>query len=414
MAKVRFNLRANGSKDAHIQMIYRISGDSKKLVIGTKRHVNPKQWNPKTMRVREVKGDMDAVVTNQILDKWEQSLNRALQPFKLESIQPSKMQLKEAVLTEMFGKSGNVSVGSTTDFQKYFEEFIELRKKTGLAKSTIVLYQNAYNHISNYRSQVLRNATIEFSDMDQSFFIEFIQYLGKSMQQNTIRKVIKQIRIVLNDAAQNGIAVNLDYKKKHTQVAFVKQPKIYLSEEEIEMVVACYLEPFSRLDKLRDKLFVGLDTGQRFSDFNRLNETFVTQLDSGKEVFRIKNQKTGTMVIIPIKERVKTILAKYKGFPPVISEQKFNEYVKELLKFAGVNRKVSRIVDGKQVIYEKWQLASSHMCRRSFATNSFKAGIHPKLVMPITGHKTVKQFMEYICIDDEESTELIINHPFFK
>jgi hypothetical protein len=30
--------------------------------------------------------------------------------------------------------------------------------------------------------------------------------------------------------------------------------------------------------------------------------------------------------------------------------------------------------------------------------------------MPITGHTTVKQFMDYICIDDEENLMIVSKH----
>ena len=51
-----------------------------------------------------------------------------------------------------------------------------------------------------------------------------------------------------------------------------------------------------------------------------------------------------------------------------------------------------RKVEGK---YEKWKLITSHVCRRSFATNQY--GILPTpLIMQITGHSTEKMFLNYI------------------
>ena len=54
MASVRFNLRPNKKKAPSIQLTYRLDSDRKKLVIGTKLHVEEKYWNKKTMRIRVV------------------------------------------------------------------------------------------------------------------------------------------------------------------------------------------------------------------------------------------------------------------------------------------------------------------------------------------------------------------------
>jgi integrase len=283
-----------------------------------------------------------------------------------------------------------------------------------IKKSTIQLYKNSKKHLESYRRKKLFNATLEFQDLDKDFFINFIKHLSKDLEQNTVNKVIKQIRTVLNDAKNHGVEVNMEYRLSHTQVPFTSQPKVYLDVTEIDSIMNVPLETFSRLDKVRDLFLIGIWTGLRFSDFIRVKGEHLSHLSNGKEVLKIKTKKTNTFVTIPLKEVVSNVLDKYEGNPPKISEQKFNKYIKELCQLAGVNRRVSRIEKGEQVFHEKWELVSSHICRRSFATNSFKAGIHPKYIMPITGHKTVKQFMDYICIDEEESVELVSDNPFFK
>jgi hypothetical protein len=56
--------------------------------------------------------------------------------------------------------------------------------------------------------------------------------------------------------------------------------------------------------------------------------------------------------------------------------------------------KLKRKVDGE---FEKWQLITSHVCRRSFATNFYADQKYPTaLLMNITAHSTEKQFLEYI------------------
>ena len=71
MASVRFNLRPNQSKDPQIQLIYRLDGDKKKVVIGTGLHVPEKYWNKRDMRVRETTKFMDFNFYNALLADWD-------------------------------------------------------------------------------------------------------------------------------------------------------------------------------------------------------------------------------------------------------------------------------------------------------------------------------------------------------
>ena len=62
---------------------------------------------------------------------------------------------------------------------------------------------------------------------------------------------------------------------------------------------------------------------------------------------------------------------------------------------------------------EKCDLVSTHVARRSFATNAYKAGVPTIAIMKITGHKKESTFLKYIKISAEENAELLKDHPFF-
>ena len=410
MARVRFNLRPNGTKDPYIQLIYRINGDNKKLVIGTKLNVPTEYWNKRTMRVRETKDYPEFALYNSYLNKWEESVNTAMSKYLLDNTTPSKLQLKKDILSIM--KGGKSSRDKAT-FSEYFDQFIEKRKLTQVTAGTIRVYENARNHVERFRTRQLHGVSLEFQDLDKDFFIRFISYLSHSLERNTINKIIKRIRTVLHEAEEDGIKVNDDYKLKHSQISYRRQPKIYLSLSEIEEINKVELESHSRLDRVRDLLLIGLWTGLRYSDMSRVNASHISRLAGGKRIIKIRAVKTKQFVMIPMKEIIQNIFDKYEGDPPSLSEQKFNQYLKELCELAGLDTPVYRIEKDKQVRYKKFEVVSSHICRRSFATNSFKSGIHPKYIMAITGHKTMRQFMDYICIDDEESVELVSDNPFF-
>lgn len=115
---------------------------------------------------------------------------------------------------------------------------------------------------------------------------------------------------------------------------------------------------------------------------------------------------------IPIINEVWEILKKREGsFPDKQGHQEYNRNIKEVCKVAGLNGScegkviVSIAPKGKKGtgsdlrrklgIYPKWKLVSSHIGRRSFATNYY-GRIPTTYLMYITGHSSEKTFLKYI------------------
>ena len=137
----------------------------------------------------------------------------------------------------------------------------------------------------------------------------------------------------------------------------------------------------------------GLWTGLRISDLKRINS-----FDMSHNRIKIsETEKTDTFVEIPIHSQLRQILEKREGVLPEISDQRFNEYVKELCELVGINEVIlgglrnpetNRKEKGN---YPKFKLISSHTCRRSFVSNHY-GKLDDKTIMAITGHKSHSQF----------------------
>lgn len=134
----------------------------------------------------------------------------------------------------------------------------------------------------------------------------------------------------------------------------------------------------------------------------------------------MKAQKTNKTFVTPILPPARRVLNKYlhngiQGVPPGISNQKLNEYVKELgAKVTALKTKIT-ITESKgnlKVFFEvfKYNMISSHMARRSFATNQFKSGAGIASIMAATGHKTQTEFFKYIRMSPDEHVEQLINN----
>ena len=116
------------------------------------------------------------------------------------------------------------------------------------------------------------------------------------------------------------------------------------------------------------------------------------------------------MVQIPMHIEVKRILLKRNGeFPPSFAENVesnkslFNRYLKAVCKEANLSTMIKGSVFNTETKrneegdFEKYKMISSHVCRRSFATNFYGNPKYPtQLLMSVTAHSSEKMFLEYI------------------
>jgi len=121
----------------------------------------------------------------------------------------------------------------------------------------------------------------------------------------------------------------------------------------------------------------------------------------------IKQRKVHKAVVIPLIDYVPDILKKYNYELPKISGYRFNERVKELGKKIELNQKVEVVRKKGNVrvteIFDKWEMISSHTCRRSFCTNMYLSGFPAEELKRISGHKSPAAFMRYIKVDNQQA-----------
>jgi integrase len=139
------------------------------------------------------------------------------------------------------------------------------------------------------------------------------------------------------------------------------------------------------------------------NDLMQLTNDNILITQKGQKFIRYTQSKTGKQVDIPIHSDVQEILDRLGNFPRPISDQRFNDWIKEVCKDDEV--KINELVKGtrqnpkthkKEVgMFEKWQLVRSHTCRRSFATNHYNK-LPNKIIMAVTGHATEQMLLKYI------------------
>jgi integrase len=230
----------------------------------------------------------------------------------------------------------------------------------------------------------------------------------KYLSLNTIGKKIQTFKIFLNAATEEGINKNYKYKSRNFKSVSEEADNIYLNKEELNKF---YTHDFSEklfLERVRDLFIVGSWTGLRYSDLQQITPDKIKG-----DFIELRQKKTGQKVVIPVHQTVREILNKYKGkLPEPISNQKFNDYLKEAAELAELDDVFIKTtsVRGKKVEkrYKKYEIISSHTARRSFCTNAYKDNIPTLAIMAISGHRTEKAFLKYIKADGQDHAQKIL------
>jgi integrase len=211
-------------------------------------------------------------------------------------------------------------------------------------------------------------------------------------------------------AVDMELTENLQFEKKNFAIIKEETSAVYLKESELVQLYQYDLSGNTRLEQVRDLFVFGSFVGLRFSDFSDVKPENIQRID--KELFlRIKTKKMGNRVTIPCNPIVQDIFKKYNHMPNklprAISNQKFNNYIKEVCKLVGFDEK-NRLETNQTM--ELWECISSHTARRSFATNLYNEGFPVLDIMKITGHKTEKAFLSYIKFTDVDAAKKLSEH----
>jgi integrase len=219
--------------------------------------------------------------------------------------------------------------------------------------------------------------------------------------------------VLAQGAMDDGIHVNLEFRKPYFKALKSEIENIALTFEEVEKLEKLDLSKHPAWDKARDLFLMGCYTALRFSDLKRLRKIHFRET-----VIAIITQKTKIEVIIPIKSEMMEIIKKYDYEAPKLSEQKVNEYIKLISQLAGIESPIEKkeIIGGETKIrtVSKFELITTHTARRTAATHMYLRNMLPIDIMKITGHKTESSFLKYICVPKEESVKRMARNEFFK
>ena len=275
-----------------------------------------------------------------------------------------------------------------------------------------------YTILNNLIKKFEGKDKIRFTKINTDLIDAFSEFLtSENYAEKTARRMIGRFKFFCLRAESENIVIDQSYKNRvfvAKQEEEYKEP--YLNEVEISKVYNHDFSDNETLDHVRDNWIIGLRTGLRVSDF--LKRLIITDFEG--DYIEIVPQKTSnykTRVTIPIHWMVREILEKRDGkMPNKISDQKFNYHIKTIAEAVGFDIKMlggvvkvdpkTKIKRKVVALYPKHELVTSHICRRSFATNVY-GKISNKALMDICGWSSEEQMLDYIKNTNKESAEAL-------
>jgi site-specific recombinase XerD len=420
MATIKFTVR--GKKNPSPIYIRFAEGKNIDLHEKSGLYVNPIFWDQKKQQIRKVLEVANKDDINSNLRKLEIYLIDEFNQSFMTGQVINKQWLLQSI-QKFFNRPKNEEKLQNLKHHIYFSDYAQhwidnKAKKFKVAankymdETTIGHYQQVLDNFKDFEGK----NKVKLCDLSNLKLDEFSLYLSdtKSYSESTSKRKVGRVKFFCARAESDNLEVNKQYKER----VFVKEQEIeykqpYLNEDEINNIFKLKLEPNCPMDHVRDNLIIGLWTGLRVSDFlTRLN---VSNIQDG--FIKIKTMKTKTFVNIPIHSQVAFILNKRNGqLPNKISEQKFNDHIKTLTQIVGIDdlmiggvMKVDEKTKVKRKVidtYKKWELMTSHVGRRSFATNLF-GKVSNKTICDVCGWSNEDMLFAYNKTTNMESANVL-------
>ena len=385
--------------------------------------IDPKAWSvtkqlPKTTAIEHKNTAIDLNALRQFIEKCVNLSDQRGEVINTQWLK-DKVDIHFKRITDTATKQSDL----ITELIDHIKQNASTRKNArgtlGLSVSRVKSYHTLKSIFIDYQAYTRKR--YKAKDINTPFEKHFLNWLmnERGYKDSYALKIIDNLKAVCNEAQTLGMETSPQLTKVGKGTPNKETP-VYLNALDLERVRGCVIENKS-LDNARKWLLLGCLLGQRGGDLLDLTESNFVQHIDGVEYVELKQQKTGKIARIPIVGALQEInTIRNNGLPYKISVQKFDQYIKQVCKLAGINELIEHskvcMVDDKgniieqddkgnytskgvkrtvKGVFEKWQLVGSHTCRRSFATNLY-GKLETAFIMQMTGHTKESTFLAYI------------------
>jgi integrase len=394
MASVSFLLKEPSATKATPIFAF-VSFDGQRVKVSTGLTILPKQWLKAEQRA-QVRGLPDNGKLNDALELAEQQLLDCYRLHRSQAQLPSAVALRAAVAPSAAPAGSTAPV--VHSFGDYFDEWIALARAQQKPRSAQV-YATAARHVREFAQAT--GYAVDFDTITPTFGDRYTTYLLHKVRltDNTVAKQVHTLKRFLRWARERGYTNatgfdRLTWKRQEPDI-------MTLTAAEVAALEQLTLPPGGYLANARSLFLLACYTGLRFSDLVSIRAEHLRG-----QALRMTTQKTRETVTVPLRpEALMLVEQLVAGQVRVITNQKLNDYLKELGRLAGIDSpiEVIRFRGGvrESTTVAKWERLGCHTGRRTFVTLSLERGLRPETIMKVTGHRGWKSFQRYVNITSD-------------
>ncbi len=351
------------------------------------------------------KKKVSATEINNEIQRLEEIAENTFKVFEVKEVIPTPDEFRDAFNTAC-GKQSAKKVKDALSFFDYFDEFVnDCGNQNDWTEATYEKFAAVRNHLIGFDEK------LSFEALNETKLTDYIKYLRtkKNLRNSTIGKQLGFLKWFLRWAMGKGYNNNNTFQTFSPKLKSTDKKVIFLTWEEL-MHLNNFEVPSEKqyLARIRDVFCFCCFTSLRYSDVYNLKRSDI----KGNHI-EVTTVKTADSLIIELNKYSKAILDKYKDIHfendkalPVISNQKMNDYLKELGKLAGIDEPIRETYyRGNERIDEvtpKYALLGTHAGRRTFICAALSMGIPAQTVMKWTGHSDYKAMKPYIDVADKD------------
>lgn len=393
----------NAEKETLIYFRSFFSNENRNFIYSSGEKIKPSEWDFENRLPNDLNGRTQRAVNHRSikkqLDRYSGFFTEIVNRYK-NIDEELTIDIARQRFDEEFKK-----IKIKDDFFRIYDEFIQEKENdysgNSISKSTKDRYD--YNKRLLQDFQDFYKLKLRLGNFNDKIYNKFLKYCIeiKDHSANTVHRNVGLLKTFLYWALSKKYTYNNNF------INFKKPPKFRTDEIALnyQQVEEIYLYDFSknkRLERVRDLFVFGCVTGMRFGNYSRISKQ-----DIQGDFIRVVDLKSKSKKLsIPLNSISKAILEKYNYILPNISNQKMNEFIKEVFKEMKFTEDIKKTMKyGDELVDKKsefWERISSHTARRSFITIMKNNKVPNKVIMSYTGHTSLEVFNNYYRPSEED------------
>lgn len=304
---------------------------------------------------------------NQIKD-YIQEVRNQFNQIQLDMMK-NNIPLSSSSLRDYF-RTGGVKPYTINEL---FDDFLTLNSKR-IGKDLTVEAFKKYEYVKTlFFSQV--KSTTEVKNITCSMIDSFYIFLQSKYNTATSASYMTRLKTVVMYAMNDGrLTIN---PFKNVKIKHYKKKIEYLSEEELNRLYEAKIDNKS-LSDVRDAFILQSNCGLAYIDLANLTRADIKIDENGNHYITKARHKTGVEFTTVILKQGVEILQKHDYNIRILSNQKYNEYLKQIAVIAGIDKNLT-----------------THIARKTFCCMLLNKGVSINTVAKCAGHSDIKITRSY-------------------